>query len=446
MEQDTAKIEIGSPITDIRNLARHGQIDQACQKMEAFLSDKFSFKVVPNSLVFDLESSVALNSLRAAFKTECGQHLFLKCHHEDGEGDRVGEYYRAGILENAGFPIDVALYQASEVGEQLVIYSYQDRQKTPELHDVARELEAQGCPPDQMEPVIAAYDAFQKQIGELYIKTLHIATREELKDEAIHALFHRRLVDQENDEEFGARVKEFYLGRMVMLPDGITLPFEEFWQLRWQINGLSYDMSLQDAFISARKLLKPSDLFEASVTAHGDDHTANVLYSPDQTADQAMKYFDPAFAGHHIPALQAGCKALYHVIFAHPNMLYDPDEFEADVKVSIQDDKIILDHDWDLTPLRSGFLESQKNHIWIPLLQEMKAREVLPDGWEDVVRSTLFCCPVVCKNLIAGAGAPNPLTPLASLMSFAISKQLACAPQSGADRVSEFFTAVKSAL
>lgn len=440
---DMAALRAEEPISDIRNLTRSGQVEEACTRMEDFLSGKFPFEVVAGSLRFDLESSVALNSLRASFKTECGQYLFLKCHHEDGEAGRVGEYYRAGILEEAGFPIDTALYQASEVGEQLVIYNYQDRQKTPELHDVARDIEARHCKEDEMAPVLAVYEDFQKLIGQRYLASLHEASREEVEAEAVHALFHRRLVDDEHDVALGARVKEFYLGRDMELPDIGTISFDEFIQLRWKINGKRYDVTIADILARAQAKLKPSLLPLAAVTAHGDDHTANLLYDP---AAGNIKYFDPAFAGHHIPALQAGCKALYHCVFAHPNMLYDPAEFNVSVSARIKEGVLTIKHNWDLTKLRQGFLKAQLEHLWQPLMSALQEKDMLADDWEETVRLTLFCCPVLCKNLIAGAGAPNPLTPEASLMTFAIAVQLAAEPLEGKDRVSDFFEKLKTGV
>ena len=70
-----------SVITDIRKLTQcSDSIGKATSKMVAFLNHKFDFKVLPESLKFDVNNALALNSLRADFRTEDGQHLFLKCH------------------------------------------------------------------------------------------------------------------------------------------------------------------------------------------------------------------------------------------------------------------------------------------------------------------------------------------------------------------------------
>ncbi len=416
-----------SPMSRIRQLTCDPEtLPEAVTTMVELLSGKFAFTVVPGSLSFDTSNPLALNSLRAEFRTEDGQHLFLKCHHEEGESDRVGEYYRAGILEAAGFPIDKALYQSSTVGEQLVIYRYRDRRQFPELHTVARAIESAACQAEQMAPVVAAFDSFQQHVGARYLDSLHLATPTQISEEAVHGLYHRRLVDQENDEHFGGRIREFYLDREVCLPGGDRLPFEQFWQLRWRINGQQHDTSLHDALLRARQLLKPTPAAAmAAVTAHGDDHTGNLLYDPAASADRAVTYFDPAFAGNHIPALMAPCKSLYHVCYAHPNMLYDPAELHVDLSVDIRDGVLQIDHDWQLTPLRQAFLTSQIVHVWQPLLQAMKQQDMLPERWKDIVGAALLCCPLLCKNLLAGAGRPNPLSADASLLTFSIAMQLA---------------------
>ncbi|MGQ7847200.1 hypothetical protein ACUNV4_22115 [Granulosicoccus sp. 3-233] len=416
-----------SPLSRIRQLGRDpASMPEAALAMIELLDRKFPFTVVPGSLTLDTCNPLALNSLRAEFRTEDGQHLFLKCHHEDGEADRVGEYYRSGILEEAGFPIDKALYQSSAVGEQLVIYRYRDRRQFPELHSVARDLESHGCRPADMAPVVAAFDRFQQQLGARYLDSLHLASPAEVAAEAVHGLYHRRLVDHEEAVVFGGRVREFYLGRQVELPDGSSLPFEQFWHLRWRINGQLQESSLHEALQRARVLLLPTPHESvAALTAHGDDHTGNLLYNPAESIDRAISYFDPAFAGNHIPALMAPCKALYHVCYAHPNMLYDPDELRVDLSAKVSQGVLQIEHDWQLTPLRQQFLASQTRHVWQPLLRTMRAQNLLPVQWRDIIGAALLCCPLLCKNLLAGAGRPNPLTAEASLLTFSVALQLA---------------------
>lgn len=396
------------------------------QAMEGLLARLFSLTVKPGSLRFDSGNALALNSIRARFQTDDGRHLFLKCHHEQDESERVGEYYKAGILEEAGFPVDLPIHQSSRVGEQMVIYPYRDRERSPELHTVARQLEQAGCQDSAMQPVVQAFDRFQLLLGERYLATLHMASPDQIANEAVHGLYHRRLVDSEKDESPGARIREYYQGQDLRLPGGITMAFEKFQMLRWCINGRALPMTLHESLHRARRLLMPTPSEPmAAVTAHGDDHTGNLLYlTPDAGLPNIM-YFDPAFAGHHVPALLAPCKALYHICHAHPDMLYDPDDLRVDLSLHIEGDTLHVEHDWQLSPLRSQFLDSQRRHVWIPLLRAMSRDNSLPAHWAALVDSALLCCPLLCKNLRAGAGSPNPLTPTASLLTFAIAMDLA---------------------
>jgi len=416
-----------SPLTRIRRLSGEAAgMPAAMAGLVDLLDGRFPFTVSEGSLRLDTGNPLALNSLRAQFRTTDGQHLFLKCHHEQGEGDRVGEYYRAGILEEAGYPIEKALYQCSTVGEQLVIYRYRDRRRYPELHGVARKIEAAGCRERDMAPVVRAFDSFQRKIGARYLDSLHSASPAEVDGEAVHGLYYRRLVDRGGDAALGGRVREFYLDRDVSLPDGTVIAFGTFRHLRWVVNGRRIGATLHEALQRARRLLAPAVSGSVpAVTAHGDDHTGNLLYDPTQDTDNALKYFDPAFAGHHVPALQAPCKALYHVCYAHPHMLYDPDELRVELSTSVRDGYLHVEHDWQLTPLRQHFLDAQVEHVWRPLIQAMKANGTLPARWQQIVGASLLCCPVLCKNLLAGAGCPNPLTPTASLLTFSIALQLA---------------------
>ena len=107
--------------------------------------------------------------------------------------------------------------------------------------------------------------------------------------------------------------------------------------------------------------------------------------------------FDPAFAGEHIPALLADVKATFHNIFAHPFWLYHPEEADRrfHVSVSVADGRIDVTHDWQLTPLRRGFLDLKVEHVWRPLLAALAARDLLPPDWRSVMRLALFCCPTL---------------------------------------------------
>ena len=119
--------------------------------------------------------------------------------------------------------------------------------------------------------------------------------------------------------------------------------------------------------------------------------------------------------GAHVPALLAEAKATFHNVFAHPFWLYEPGLAERTFKVSArrQGDELVVEHDWALTPLRAGLLESKLRHIWRPLLAAMAEAGLLAPGWQSALAAALFCCPTLVLPLRAGAagGLGAPQTP-----------------------------------
>ncbi|WAH61718.1 hypothetical protein LZ023_39440 (plasmid) [Pseudomonas silvicola] len=107
--------------------------------------------------------------------------------------------------------------------------------------------------------------------------------------------------------------------------------------------------------------MKPAALASHGVVvAHGDAHNANVWYET-QHGEPELVSFDPAFAGSNIPALLAEIKATFHNIYAHPCWLYEPDDAAARYQVNVRCDgnTLIVEHDWQLSPLRRAFLTSE---------------------------------------------------------------------------------------
>jgi hypothetical protein len=65
---------------------------------------------------------------------------------------------------------------------------------------------------------------------------------------------------------------------------------------------------------------------------------------------------------------------------------------------------------------------------------------MLPDDWQRIVRSALFCCPILVMNLRAGAahGATPGRSPAISALSFAIAVMAGSEPLNGKDTFSQF--------
>ena len=91
-------------------------------------------------------------------------------------------------------------------------------------------------------------------------------------------------------------------------------------------------------------------------------------------------------------------------------MLYEPDLAESAYAVSarLEGNRLIVEHDWQVSPLRKAFLESKVTRVWQLLLREMQHQGFLrtPEEKERALQTigvALFCCPTLVLPLRAGA-------------------------------------------
>jgi Ser/Thr protein kinase RdoA (MazF antagonist) len=369
----------------------------------ALVQDAFGLPAVSASINRDQYS---LNSLNGIVTLDDRREFFFKFHQEEGEGDTVAEYYRAETLREAGYPVDVPVFASREVGRQILLYR---RRHDRRFADLCRAAElSEGT---DIAPLIHAQQDLDRIIGERYLATLHTATADEVAAEPIHRLFHARLVDPETPDRLGSRAARFYLEQPFEFP-GLSTHWREIGRRRWRINGVAYRATLAELFAESRRILAPRSLAGAAVVAHGDAHNANVWCENADDAMPRLVFFDPAFAGSHVPALLAEVKATFHNIFAHPFWLYDAALAQQRYRASVRlaGDMIEVEHDWHLSVLRTAFLESKFERVWRPLLAELKRRKQMPASWRNILRSALFCCPTLVMDLRAGAGDHNPIS------------------------------------
>jgi hypothetical protein len=326
-------------------------------------------------------------------------------------------------------------------GHQILLYAFRrDRQ----LAAACLEMERSGDV-GEAGRILAMQAELDRLTGSVYLATLHAATVAEASAEPVHQLFHNRLVDAGRPDRLGGRFARFYAGETVALP-GREMRWEDFARLRWRINGVDYRHTLAELFEESFVRLAPARLAGGAVTAHGDAHNANVWIEGEGHGARLVM-FDPAFAGEHVPALLADIKATFHNIFAHPFWLYHPAEADGrfTVGVAVEGDRLSIDHDWDLTPLRRSFLDAKIAHVWRPLFSHLRARGLLPDDWRRVVRLALFSCPTLVMNLRAGAahGATAGRSPAIAALSFAIAVMAGSEPEKGEDPFLRFIDAIR---
>jgi len=423
-----------NPTAEARRLVRDGQWQAAEGVIARLIAETFGLAVAGVEINRDRYS---LNSLNGFVSTRDNRAFFFKFHQEEGEGDTVGEYYRAEVLRDAGFPIDLPVHASGAVGRQILLYRRRDE---PRLADLCRavELGESGADPALL---VGAQRTLDRLIGERYAATLHPATAAQVANESIHRLFHARLVDPGKENELGGRARRFYVDQTFAFP-GVAVSWRDLADKRWRINGVTFRHSLRELFEESRDRLNPARLDDhGAVVAHGDAHNANVWVEP-AGAGKRLVFFDPAFAGHHIPALLAEIKATFHNIFAHPFWLYDAPLAHRRYAAAVQLEGGIIEvsHDWQLSPLRAEFLESKAELVWRPLLVALKQRGWLPAEWRRIVRCALFCCPTLVMDLRAGGTADH--TPVTSAIGLAIAMMVGSEPDEGSDIVSAFLDSV----
>jgi hypothetical protein len=424
-----------SPTARARALVRAGRRPEAERVIAELIRGSLGLAVISVAINDDIYS---LNSLNGFVALDGGEEFFFKFHQEEGEGDTVAEYYNAEFLHAAGFPVDRPVHVSSQVGRQILLYR---RRADPRFADVCRAAELAGDGAD-IAALVGAQEGLDRLIGERYLAVLHEAAADQMAAEPIHRLFHDRLVDPGHADRLGGRARRFYVDRRFDFP-GVSLEWRELARLKWRINGLLYRDSLVELFEDSRVVLSPRALpTAAAVIAHGDAHNANLWF---EQSPPRLVFFDPAFAGRHVPALLAEVKATFHNIFAHPFWLYDAaiagGRFVA--RVAVRGDAIEVEHDWRLSPLRAAFLESKGRHVWRPLLAELRRRGLLPAEWRRYLRLALFCCPTLVMDLRAGgAGGHNPIT---SAIGLATAVMAGSEPVGGGDIVAGFLDAIAPA-
>lgn len=423
--------QFSSRTADIRAAAKRDD-GRAEPLLAALLADLF--KIEAHNVAINRDQ-YSLNSLNGFFDTADGA-FFFKFHQEEGEEQMSGEYYRADILARAGLPVDQAVYTSTLPGEQILVYR---RRTDPRFSDVLRAFDlADGA---ERGGAVGAEATLSDRVIEVYRQSLHPITPAEAQSEPIHRLFFERLIDPATGAYPGGRLKSFYVDQSFEFP-GVTLSWDIFAAARVSVNGIAYRHSIGELFELAHRRLNPARLADAGgVVAHGDAHNANVWFVAGQ-GGPSLSFFDPAFAGEHVPTLLAEVKTTFHNIIAHPLWLYDPEQAAElyTATATYGDGTLAIDTDWALSPVREDLLRVKAERAWRPLLQSLADRHLLPADWRQVIRLGLFLCPTLVMNLRAGAGRHNPIS---SAIGFANAVRVGSEPSAGADFITAFLDTIE---
>ncbi len=342
----------------------------------------------------------SLNSLNGFISYENGERYFFKTHVEENE--RLSEYYKASLLAEAGYPVISAKQINHRPGKQIVLYEIVS---LPTLFDLLKKAEdeylAAKIESPESKLLIDAQTDLEKTIFEIYKKNLQVINSHEHKKAALHQLFYNRLQDK-------GRLGLFYKNRTLNLPDygKSEIAFEKLDQLKWRINGLLYENSLAEIIDRAKLQLNPlANESIAAAVGHGDAHNGNVFVNE---AEKKLYYFDPAFAGLHSILLDL-VKPLFHNVFAR--WMYFPEEVSKEFELEFKagENEIEINHNFLPSKLRLEHLKAKKEHLLRPVLKLLKEKTLLPEDWQDYLRSALFCCPFLTVNLFADYQAKGTL-------------------------------------
>ena len=420
---------------EIRRLVRTDQ-QAASKALATLLRDQFQIEARAVTLNNDRYS---LNSLNGFFETGQGA-FFFKFHQEEGEEQMRGEYYRADLLQREGLPVDMPVMASNTPGEQILIYRRRSDQRFSDV------LFALDSAPDRTSDAalharaVAAERDLNTQLVSVAKRTLHTVSADQVHREAIHRLFYERLVDLPGGTYPGGRYRSFYIDQTFELP-GATLSWAELCDATLVLNGQRMRMTLREIFDQAARLLHPGALTNAGgIVAHGDAHNANVWF--EDTGEAArLVYFDPAFAGEHVPALLAEVKATFHNVFAHPLWLYDPalaqDAYTAQVRYT--GGTLFMETDWQPSALRRDLLTAKAEAYWAPFLEHLRAENLLPGNWKQVLRAALAMCPALVTNLRA---SPTARGPVASAIGLYVTIAMGSEAEDGPTLADDFLASI----
>lgn len=349
--------------------------------------------------------AVSLNSFNGFYHCN-GKEYFFKTHVED-QGI-LEEYYNAEQLYQAGYNIVRPLRTIHEGGQQMVIYPVVH---WPVVFDLMRAVEVDNIEEGLFDTLITAEKHECGRLIDIYESTFSQSTATEHARAPIHQLFWHRLI--------GGRYKSFYEGKFIQYPqhtysqaDGIS--FNDLLSLHWIINGEQQQNNLGELVKRAKILLNPAQ-DTLTVIGHGDAHYGNIFLEN----QNRFLYFDPAFAGRHSPLLDV-IKPLFHNVFA--TWMYFPQSIAHDLllNVSRQNMTIAVEENYTLTPVRQAILQIKVEHLLRPLIKDLRARNMLPANWKEIMQLAMMCCSLLTINLLDKDRLPISISWLGLLLAVQI--------------------------
>ena len=344
----------------------------------SFIRDNFPLDVVSLELT---PLAVSLNSFNGFMTLADGKRRFFKTHTETDTV--IDEYYNAEMLAQAGYPVIQPIFKSTEPGKQLLVYEVIEDES---VFDLAWRIETED--ESDLEALTQAQNSADDDLLSFYRSTLFEQSADDAAKSPVHQLFYHRLT--------GGRLDRFYgENTVIQFPDG-THSMADIRKKKWVINGQVYDESLDKMILRAICLLKPAQA-DVAIIGHGDAHNGNVFFRKNDTPPSLL-YFDPAFAGKHHPLLDL-TKPLFHNVFAMWMYFSEAKRDSTSISLKKYNDLWIVDYDYQLPDVRQMFLRSKVERVLIPILQDLKQKNLLRKNWRAYLKASLMCCPLLTMNL-----------------------------------------------
>ena len=68
--------------------------------------------------------------------------------------------------------------------------------------------------------------------------------------------------------------------------------------------------------------------------------------------------------------------------------------------VAVRGQRIFIEHNYILTPVRQAILHTKIEYLLKPLLALLRDRQALPSDWSSLFHLALMCCPLLTVNLL----------------------------------------------
>jgi SAM-dependent methyltransferase len=367
------------------------------------------------------------NESREVEAVACGAHAKACPENESREVEAVACGARAGCP-----PLEMSVSAITYGG--VVMESVRDSVEPEQAEACAPRANAVQARTPSSQSLIVAQQQLDQQVFANYKSTLQYTDAATHAVAPIHQLFSHRL-----DER--GRLGLFYRGKTLSMEGIENVDFDVFAALRWKINGVCYDQTLNDLIEQSVRALRPQA--GASVVGHGDAHNGNVFY--DSSKNGSLLFFDPAFAGRHSPLLDIA-KPLFHNVFAR--WMYFPEQVSSDLTLQFQiaSNRIELVHDFFPSELRLAMLDSRIRNVLTPTVAMLRENGMLPDDWHTYLRSALFCCPFLTVNLFAPYVVNGTLAERYGMdirmLAFAMAVELAAVTKQGTSKVTDLIESV----